>query len=98
MIDLADAIMITLLPIFAAIRQTRGVLPGGIGFLHPITDKVTISAHGCESHSWSRKIVELQDRKASVPDLNRLAGSPKFERKVSAPSRVGFGFSTLPRV
>lgn len=52
---LAAEIMLSLQPIFASIRK-HGGLTCGIGFLHPITDRVTISAHGCASHSWSRKV------------------------------------------
>ena len=65
-----------------------------MGFLHPITDKVCISAHGCASHSWSRKIVQMQgERKASLPALmavtkERLQYSPILDRKISAPSKI----------
>ena len=97
---LAEAILLTLLPIFHSIRQTRGLL-GGIGFLHPITDRVTISAHGCESHSWSRKIIQMQERKASLPALlavtkennhNLVNNNPQYspgpDRKFSVPARA----------
>jgi hypothetical protein len=43
------------LPIFATIRK-HGGLTAGIGFLHPVTDRVTLSAHGCVTHSWSRRV------------------------------------------
>ncbi len=43
------------MPIFATIRK-HGGLTAGIGFLHPVTDRVTLSAHGCVTHSWSRRV------------------------------------------
>merc|ERR1712106_17197 len=53
----ADEIMATLMPIIQSIRENQSFSTSGIGFLHPITDgRVTLSAHGCASHSWSRKI------------------------------------------
>ena len=88
--------MLSLQPIFASIRK-HGGLTCGIGFLHPITDRVTISAHGCASHSWSRKVSAGSEdlmRKLSVPG----AAAPVSERKVSAPPRMNSGYSTLPRV
>ena len=49
--------MATLMPIFQSIRENQSFSTSGFGFLHPITDdKVTLSAHGCASHSISRKI------------------------------------------
>ena len=49
--------MAQLMPIFQSIRENQSFSTSGIGFLHPITDdRVTLSAHGCSSHSWSRKI------------------------------------------
>merc|ERR1719278_1753997 len=51
----AAEIMASLMPIFQSIREHQG--SNKMGFLHPITtDRVTLSAHGCQSHSWSRKI------------------------------------------
>ena len=51
----AAEIMASLMPIFQSIREHQG--NNKMGFLHPITsDRVTLSAHGCETHSWSRKI------------------------------------------
>ena len=53
----ADEIMATLMPIFQSIRENQSFSTSSFGFLHPITDdKVTLSAHGCASHSISRKI------------------------------------------
>jgi len=52
---LAAEIWLSLLPIFATIRK-HGGLTAGVGFLHPVTDRVTLSAHGCVAHSWSRRV------------------------------------------
>jgi hypothetical protein len=54
------------LPIFATIRK-HGGLTAGIGFLHPVTDRVTLSAHGCVAHSWSRRVSS-----SSLPSENTL--------------------------
>ena len=54
-----------MLPVFQSIRENESLGRGGMGFLHPITaDTVTLSAHGCTSHSFS---VKLQSRKFSAP-------------------------------
>ena len=103
--------MSVLLPVFQAIREeTSDVATSWMGFLHPITDTtVTISAHGCASHSWTRKISAPSSNPSSPYGTLRRKGSMGSNlnvrggegRKVSAPSRMsssGSGFSTLPRV
>ena len=76
--------MQSLVAIFQAIRACNG-LAGGIGFLHPIVeDRVTISAHGCASHSWSCRIGAVGSGGVGVVNnTNRLVAGGG--RKVSAP-------------
>jgi hypothetical protein len=75
-----------------------------IGFLHPVAGgRVTLSAHGCVAHSWTRRIGP--SRAASATDLARkisahfqgefLEATP--DRKVSAPAHL-LGYNSLPRV
>ena len=109
----APEILACLLPIFQSIREKEGFVQA-IGFLHPVSDgRVTLSAHGCVSHSWTRRISSSStpSRTSSTTDLSRkisayfVSGQPRSnsdltstpDRKSSAPAHLS-GFSTLPRV
>ena len=108
----AAEILACLLPIFQSIREKAGFVQA-IGFLHPVAEgRVTLSAHGCVAHSWTRRITSsaVSSRTSSVTDLSRKISAHFHsgnrsnsdlamtpDRKSSAPAHLS-GFSTLPRV
>ena len=106
----AEEILACLTPIFKSIREKEGFTQA-IGFLHPVSEgRVTLSAHGCVAHSWTRRITAsaASSRTSSSTDLSRkistyfIAGNRSSsdltttpDRKASAPAHL---HSTLPRV
>ena len=110
----AAEILACLLPIFQSIREKAGFVQA-IGFLHPVAEgRVTLSAHGCVAHSWTRRITSsaASSRTSSVTDLSRKI-SAHFHAGTRSNSDLAFtpvsdrkssatphlsGFSTLLRV
>ena len=78
----AAEIMATLMPIFQSIREQQG--HNKMGFLHPITsERVTLSAHGCETHSWSRKL--SAPSRLSLPSSSTSSPCSTLPRVLQAP-------------